>query len=62
MTEEKESLELKLQLASKERQCSFGAVLIKENDVKTRFYTGLPVYGVFDALADYLSPKAVTVT
>ena len=33
--------------------------LIKDNDRKTRFYTGLPVYQVFVALLTYLQANAL---
>ena len=33
--------------------------VLKENDKLTRFYTGIPSYHLFIALAKYLEPKAL---
>ena len=37
---------------------SFTAEMIVDNDDLTRFYTGLPKYSVFKAVAKYISQKA----
>ena len=56
---EKQKKVLHEQVTSMANQTTFGVHLIKDNDKKTRFYTGLPVYGVFVALLTYLQTKAV---
>ncbi len=56
---EKQKKALHKQVTSMANQTTFGVHLIKDNDEKSRFYTGLPVYGVFVALLTYLQTKAV---
>ena len=47
------------QVTSGSKKKVFGVDLIKDNDKKTQYYTGLPVYGVFIALLTYLQLKAL---
>ena len=54
--EENKALRQEVMKMSKVKGFSSG--LVYESDSRTKFYTGLPVYGVFTALVTYLRPKA----
>ncbi|XP_069106381.1 peroxynitrite isomerase THAP4-like isoform X2 [Argopecten irradians] len=49
-------------LREKERKLTFSVEKIKENDKATRFYTGLPTFGVFLWLFNFLKIKAQDMT
>ena len=49
-------------LVDKVKKTSFGYSLIEVDDDRTRFYSGLPTFAVFQAFLAYLSPKAKYLT
>lgn len=61
---EKEVDELRAKVTSLEGKmlsvAEFSVHVIENNDNRTRFYTGLPTFGVFTSLVNYLRPKAST--
>ena len=60
LEEENARLREKMEETSSTR--TFGLHLICDSDRKTKFYTGLPTYVVFEALSTYLESEAATMT
>ena len=60
LEEENARLREKMEETSSTR--TFGLHLICDSDRKTKFYTGLPTYAVFEALYTYLESEAATMT
>ena len=59
---EQENARLREKMEETSSTRTFGLHLICDSDRKTKFYTGLPTYAVFEALYTYLESEAATMT